>query len=259
MLDKDTLYNLYIVENLTTVEIGALIGKSTSTISQWLRKYDIPRRDNRSAQRPVEPTKEQLYDLYINQELSIDNIRIQLNTSEISISKLLDKYGIPKRNKTEKCAGWNKGIPLYASQKKNLSNIAKARTGEKHPRYGAILENHTRKKISTSLKGRFRKHLNPNWKNGGTTRYRKIVMGQFEYADWRKAVYERDKYTCQKCGKPSNGDIQAHHIYPVKTHPERILNVDNGITLCISCHRSIHGNETQYIAQFEAIIHQTTP
>lgn len=259
MLDKDSLYDLYVNERLTTTEIAELLGKSNSTISNWLKKYEIPIRDNREAQRPVVPTKEQLYDLYIVQELSIDTIRARLRSSEPSISRLLEEYNIPKRDKTEKCAGWNRGIPISQQQKDVLSAHAKARTGEKSPRYGAKLSTSTRKKIAGSLKGKYRKHLNPNWKNGGITKFRKIIHGQYEYKDWRKAVYERDKYTCQQCGKPSNGDIQAHHIHPVRACPERILDVSNGITLCVSCHRSIQGKEEQYIAQFETIIQAHSP
>jgi hypothetical protein len=260
MLDKDTLYNLYVTENLTTVEIAALVGvNSSQTISNWLRKYDIPIRDRHLAQRPVASSKEQLHELYVNQELSIDTIWRQLGSSESSISKLLHEYEIPIRDKTEKCAGWNKGIPLSAQRKQELSDYAKSRIGENSPRYGAKLADTTRKKISSSLKGKYRQHLHPNWKNGGITKYRAIIHGQFEYKDWRKSVYERDNYTCQMCNKPSNGDIQAHHIHPVRECPERILDITNGITLCVSCHRSIWGKEAQYIDRFEKLIHVHPP
>lgn len=256
-IDKDTLYDLYVNERLTTFDIGVILGMSNSTVANWLRKYEIPIRQTRDAQRPANPSREELYELYVNQEISINNIAIQLKSSEINISKLLKEYGIPIRSKTAKCAGWNKGIPLPAQQRDNLSAHAKQRIGEKSPRYRVTLDKTTRGKIANSLKGKYRQHLNPNWKNGGTTRYRRIIMGQYEYKEWRKAVYERDNYTCQMCQKPSNGDIQAHHIYPVKTHPERILDVNNGVTLCIPCHKSIHFKEEEYISQFEAIIHRS--
>lgn len=259
MIDKDTLYDLYVNKKMTGEEIASLLKKrSHQTIYNWLAKYNIPRRGQQEAQKAVIPNKEELYELYKVQQLSIDTIANKMNSSESSISKFLKKYGIEIRDKTEKMAGWNKGTKMSETQRKKLSNHAKIRAGEKHPRYGARLSRETREKISSSLKGKYRKHLNPNWRNGGITPYRRIVMGQYEYSKWRKDVYERDNYICKFCGKKSNGDIQAHHISPVRISPERILDVNNGITLCNTCHRLIHGKEEKYIEQFEEIIHPPT-
>lgn len=260
MLDKNMLYRLYITEKKTGPEIARIANVASSqTIYNWLEKYNIPRRDLREAQRCYNPTKDELYQLYIVDELSIDNIQRILNSSESSISKLLNQYNIPKRNNTDKCSGWNKGKHLSEKQKKQLSEIAKKRTGKKSPRYGITLDKKTKQKISNSLKGRFRKHKNPNWKNGGVKKYRTILQGQFEYNEWRSAIFKRDNYTCQECGKPSNGDIQAHHIIPVNKEPDRILDIDNGITLCIKCHRLIKGKELEFAEKYKSIVIQSTP
>lgn len=63
-----------------------------------------------------------------------------------------------------------------------------------------------------------------------------------EYGVWRKEVFKRDNYECigydgHYCGKPVE---HAHHIHPVKTHPELALDPDNGISLCKGCHKYIH-------------------
>jgi 5-methylcytosine-specific restriction endonuclease McrA len=60
-------------------------------------------------------------------------------------------------------------------------------------------------------------------------------MGRIEYKNWRKAVYERDNYTCQFCGK--RGDLNADHIKPLYTNPELAYDVNNGRTLCVECHK----------------------
>jgi 5-methylcytosine-specific restriction endonuclease McrA len=65
-----------------------------------------------------------------------------------------------------------------------------------------------------------------------------------EYKFWRAKVFKRDKYTCQMCGyKFEKGikykSLQAHHIKQVALYPELIYDIDNGITLCVDCHRSI--------------------
>lgn len=57
-----------------------------------------------------------------------------------------------------------------------------------------------------------------------------------KYQDWRKAVFERDDYTCQFCGK-RGGDVQADHIKTWAEHPELRYELDNGRTLCVPCHR----------------------
>jgi len=60
-----------------------------------------------------------------------------------------------------------------------------------------------------------------------------------EYKDWRKAVYIRDDYTCQKCGT-KGGQLNAHHIKSYIAHKDLRLSLENGVTLCISCHKAEH-------------------
>ena len=59
--------------------------------------------------------------------------------------------------------------------------------------------------------------------------------------EWAQLVKERDGFTCQKCG--DMGDVQAHHIEPVALHPELSDDLDNGLTLCKSCHQAVHKQE----------------
>lgn len=60
-----------------------------------------------------------------------------------------------------------------------------------------------------------------------------------EYERWRKTVFERDNFTCQHCGK-HGGELNAHHIKPYAKHKELRTNPNNGITLCLECHREVH-------------------
>jgi hypothetical protein len=140
-----------------------------------------------------------------------------------------------------------------------LSRIAKKRKGKKAPRYGAKLSEETKRKISNSLNGRFRGANHPNYKHGINRKFRTVWHSRFEYKEWRKSVYERDNYTCQMCDKPSNGDLQCHHILPVKDYPLLIVDIDNGITLCEACHRSIKGKEHDYIKVFQEIVSNHHP
>jgi hypothetical protein len=58
----------------------------------------------------------------------------------------------------------------------------------------------------------------------------------------RQLVFERDDYTCQKCGK-FDTEIHCHHIDPVSQNPIESADIDNCITLCKGCHKEVHKQE----------------
>ena len=60
-----------------------------------------------------------------------------------------------------------------------------------------------------------------------------------EYKQWRKAVFERDNYTCLNC-KRKGVRINAHHIKQYAYYPELRYEIGNGVTLCVPCHKLIH-------------------
>lgn len=55
-----------------------------------------------------------------------------------------------------------------------------------------------------------------------------------DYKQFRQEILKRDNFTCQECG--SKYRLQVHHIKSRKDYPELIMDKDNCITLCISCH-----------------------
>lgn len=64
-----------------------------------------------------------------------------------------------------------------------------------------------------------------------------------EYSDYwsfRKEVYERDDYTCRCCGDKKGGNLVAHHLLNFSKYPELRTDINNGITLCSSCHKEFH-------------------
>lgn len=73
----------------------------------------------------------------------------------------------------------------------------------------------------------------PNWKGGYSQAYRDRRNGQ--YKEWRKSVFTRDNYTCQKCNK-TGCYITAHHIKSFAYFPELRYELINGLTLCEPCH-----------------------
>lgn len=54
----------------------------------------------------------------------------------------------------------------------------------------------------------------------------------------RKMVFERDNWTCTKCGTIEK--LHCHHIDPVQGNPIESTDMDNCITLCSECHHGVH-------------------
>ena len=59
---------------------------------------------------------------------------------------------------------------------------------------------------------------------------------------WAKKIYRRDKYTCQRCGSKDT-PLHAHHIHSFSFFPHLAWDLDNGITLCESCHYKVHAKK----------------
>lgn len=105
-----------------------------------------------------------------------------------------------------------------------------------------MIKNKTVTPKDACKEGKFIKENSPVWK-GGVTRGR-TERSTYEYNSWRKAVFERDGYSCQKCHSKNSINntvvLNAHHIKNWKNNIADRYNVNNGITLCSKCHNEFH-------------------
>lgn len=79
---------------------------------------------------------------------------------------------------------------------------------------------------------------NHNWKGGITPEIR-AARTSTEYIHFHKAALEKDWYTCQCCGKKSDGtkgNMHIHHILPFNEYKELRFDPSNGMALCFDCH-----------------------
>lgn len=88
---------------------------------------------------------------------------------------------------------------------------------------------------------------NGQWR-GGVTPENKRIRKSREYDIWRKAVFERDDYTCQKCHQ-RGGTLRAHHLYRFAIWPNLRFVIENGHTLCDPCHSAIQWSENDYLIE----------
>lgn len=127
----------------------------------------------------------------------------------------------------------HKGKVFSDEHKKRLSQ---SKSGTNNPQFGKKHSEEHKRKIGNAEKGN--KHW--NWRGGITPTQMKIRNSE-TYKQWRNEVYGRDNWTCRICGKKCESkDIVAHHLKSFSEHPELRFDVDNGITLCRSCHSKLH-------------------
>lgn len=61
------------------------------------------------------------------------------------------------------------------------------------------------------------------------------------YSKFRENVLKRDHFKCCMCGSEEN--LEVHHIKPFAKYPKLRTTISNGVTLCNSCHKSLHKGE----------------
>ena len=148
---------------------------------------------------------------------------------------------------------WNVGrkYPNRKLSKKHKANIASARKREwesglrkrkwhlkpeqiEKARLTWIGRKHkleSREKMSLAKIGKYLGENHPNWQ-GGITKESFKIRNSREYKLWRKAVFERDNWTCMWCGLRSSKGLKAYlhadHIKPFAYFPELRFAIDNG-------------------------------
>lgn len=171
-----------------------------------------------------------------------------------NISKSLTGRKLPQEVKDKIGAAHRKlgTVPPSSLGRKHTEEtkqrMSLSRMGAKNPMFGKKVSEETKKKLSESLKKvkhtwAARGAASALWK-GGITPINIMIRRSSEYKLWRKAVFERDNYTCIWCGlnRANQGanrvELNADHIKPFSLFPELRFAIDNGRTLCVPCHRS---------------------
>jgi len=135
--------------------------------------------------------------------------------------------------------------PNYGMRGKHHSEetkikISLAKKGKPSPRKGAIVSEETKEKMR-----QYRGDRTSNWQGGKSFEPYSI--------DWtktlRRSIRERDRYTCQLCGREPA--ISVHHI----DYNKKNCNPKNLITLCNSCNAKVNFNREYWMKLF---INKTT-
>lgn len=163
---------------------------------------------------------------------------------EKSYHTILYNIGMPKgynKDGTPRIPPNQKGVMRSEETKAKLSLVWK---GKKRPPFSE----EWKRRISMTCKLR---GIKPNsspevHKQAGLTRRndgkprkskeKQIWKGRSEWKEWREAVFKRDNWICQQCGK-TKCILEPHHLQSWAKYPKLRFEISNGQTLCQECHR----------------------
>jgi hypothetical protein len=102
------------------------------------------------------------------------------------------------------------------------------------------------------LTGKNNPNYNPDLTDEDRINRRKIPENEI----WRKAIYIKYDYTCQRCFQ-RGGKLNAHHIQNYSTNKELRFEENNGVILCEKCHKKFHkkyGNKNNTQQQLDKFV-----
>lgn len=194
--------------------------------------------------------KKWLHQKYVVDRLNMKEISLLMydtRSNSPNVGTWIDKLGIPKRSQSEavamqwednncrrerqakfmkeKMAAGTEGREklirhMQTEEYRQVASLSKI--GDKNPMYGITGDKH------------------PQWNASLTDLERLKSRNYKEYVDWRTSVFERDDFTCQACAYDKGGYLNAHHLNSYHWDKKSRLDINNGVTLCVPCHKEFH-------------------
>jgi hypothetical protein len=155
----------------------------------------------------------------------------------------------------------NHGAMLKVNENYQTAITLRDTSGSKNSMFGKKASIATRQKMSASRTGKTGVNATA-WKGGKRSLNERLKRALGKRYNWSRRVFARDGYQCTRC--PHKGALDAHHLEPFARIIKRLLplsptadaelqfewllhhpdiadpNLENGVTLCRSCHRKAH-------------------
>lgn len=291
--DKAWLLNQYVEEKKTLEEIGLLCSRSPCTIMNWLNRFGVNRRNSgvqigfkwsddaknllSKSRKQINLDEEELYLLYIEQEISPYKIADIFGVSYSTVYKELKRYGISIRTRSDSKKGKRNpayGKKMHPNTKKSLikanigrscseetkRRISEANSGENNGQWKGISFEVVCETCGMVFKrpaGKYNRRFcsmkcrdtsgsnNSAWKGGISF---EPYCPKFNFKVKEK-IRNRDHRVCRLCGKSEieNGErLSVHHIDGDKMQG---CNEKNWylVSLCRSCHVQSNDVENEFL------------
>lgn len=212
--------------------------------------------------------KSELLQLYQNPDLSIEYIAKLFRCSNVTVFNWLRRFNITKTRKINSSKlndlSKEKLNLIYWTKETSTEQIAKrfncsrVNVCKKMKKFGIARRSHSEAE-------KLKPHgINHSTYIDGRTQLSYLIRAIAEYKNWRRKVFERDKFICQKCFRKVSGKLEAHHdkksfskllseflkeynqFSPIEDKETLVRlaikwqpfwDINNGKTLCGDCHK----------------------
>lgn len=185
-----------------------------------------------------------------------------LNGKKFCSRKCKHEHPLPESMKA-KLRIANLGKTMSEETKRKIGLAGKGRTSAMKGRKQTIearglMSLHLKgRKLSEEHKQKLRGPNSPNWRGGVTLIYH-TIRSCLQYRQWRDDIFTRDNFTCTWCGDNRGGNLRVDHIEPFTNimqkyeiysleqalKCEALWSLNNGRTLCETCHIKRHENRS---------------
>lgn len=272
VIDKETLYQLYVVEQKSLTEISEILNLNRRTVTINIEDYGFKDSIKHNKRRRVDKTnnleelKQQFYQDYICNDMTLEQLISKYGYTRYKTKQLLKEFGIVKqKNKTsDKRIYDDKELlyDLYVIQKKSIQLIS--------AELNCSEETISRKLKIFGIQSR-KNHVSKNNRNKSYSNYKMLLKKSRKKFnnELRVKRLKIDGFKCQCCGGTTK--LEVHHIKTLQSMVDNTLqyfnikdlsNIDiirlianivqerydyndlgNLITVCKDCHIKIHTNK----------------
>ena len=252
MITEKELHDMYWNEGMTQREIGKVCGVSNVTVSRWIKEYGIKTRTGSESKMMgvLIPSKSELMEMYLDQNMSMNEIAISVGVSLFSISTWMTQYKIKART-TSKSLLINTLMPskseleeMYIGKGMTLKEIGKE-IGVSSATVGLWMNGYV---IETRTLFDFVGENANAWKGGLSYEPYCIKFNN----KFKESIRRRDDYICQLCGHEQllgGIKLSVHHI-----HYDKENCYPDVVALCNSCNSRVNGNRDYWEQYFEDLL-----
>lgn len=251
-VDRDWFEKKYLVELLPTRVLAQEIGCCGNHVNKIARKFGIPVRPRQP--RSIETDHlnldiEWIKHLYLEQMMPCHSIAKLAGCEASAINRRLKKVGVKLRHHNDT----KRGRPsknrinidpslvakLYAEKYASAQTVANQLGVGRSVIDRIIRENSIPKKPLSETRNWWGTN-SPRWRHDLSDEERENRRDNAAQKRWREQIFARDGYKCKKCGDSKGGNLNAHHITPYCADKSCAWDLNNGVTLCATCHKGFH-------------------